>query len=124
MFYIGDFCDGTDHDLLEIRSQLNGRMILIKGNHDNNSDGAYRQAFDEVLEEKRIDELNLRLIHVKERAENLRPGERVIYGHQHRGISLRPATTFDSICVCAKWHGWKPLTLAEAIRQMDVVGVA
>ena len=45
VFYVGDFCDGTDHDLQEIRSQLNGRMILIKGNHDKNSDEAYRQAF-------------------------------------------------------------------------------
>ena len=120
VFYIGDFCDGTDHDLQEIRSQLNGRMILIKGNHDKNSDEAYRQAFEDVLEEKRIDELNLRLIHVKDKVEELRPGERLIYGHEHRGIYLRPATTSDSICVCAKWHGWKPLTLAEAIRQMDV----
>ena len=121
VFYIGDFCDGTDLDLQEIRRQLNGRMILIKGNHDKNSDEAYHQAFEDVLEEKRIDELNLRLIHVKEQAEDLRPGELVIYGHQHRGIYLRPATTSDSICVCAKWHGWKPITLAEALRQMDAV---
>ena len=56
VFYVGDFCDGTDHDLQEIRSQLNGRLILIKGNHDKNSDEAYRQAFEDVLEEKRIDE--------------------------------------------------------------------
>ena len=75
-----------------------------------------------MLEEKRIDELNLRLIHVKDKAEGLRPGERLIYGHEHRGIYLRPATTSDSICVCAKWHGWKPLTLAEAMRQMDASG--
>lgn len=44
VFYVGDFCDGADHELQEIRSQLNGRMILIKGNHDKNSDEAYRQA--------------------------------------------------------------------------------
>ena len=124
VFYIGDFCDGTDHALQEIRSQLNGRMILIKGNHDNNSDEAYCQAFEDVLEEQRIDELNLRLIHVKDKTEGLRPGERMIYGHQHRGISLRPATTSDSICVCAKWHGWRPLALAEAMRQMDASGQA
>ena len=43
----------------------------------------------------------------------------IIHGHEHRLTSGRPATTRDSICVCAKWHGWKPITLAEAIRQMD-----
>ena len=56
---------------------------------------------------------------VKEAAKDLQPGERIIHGHEHRLTSGRPATTRDSICVCAKWHGWKPLTLAEAIRQMD-----
>ena len=48
----------------------------------------------------------------------LRPGERMIYGHEHRGYVSLP-TTRDSICVCAKWHGWKPITLAEALRRMD-----
>ncbi len=68
---------------------------------------------------ERFDELNLRLIHMKEAAKDLRPGERIIHGHEHRLMSEQPITTRDSICVCAKWHGWKPITLAEAIRQMD-----
>ena len=65
-----------------------------------------------------IDELKLLLIHDPDAA-TLRPGERKIYGHAHRGEM--PPTTRDSICVCAKWHGWKPLTLAEAFRQMSAV---
>lgn len=44
----------------------------------------------------------------------------MIYGHEHRGYVALP-TTSDSICMCAKWHEWKPLTLAEAIRQMNAV---
>ncbi|MBQ2630108.1 MAG: hypothetical protein IJG13_10570, partial [Kiritimatiellae bacterium] len=64
-------------------------------------------------------ELNLRLIHMKEAAKDLRPGERIIYGHEHRFMSEPPTTARGSIYVCAKWHGWKPITLAEAIRQMD-----
>ncbi len=72
------------------------------------------------MKELRIDELNVRLIHVKEEAKGLQPGERIIYGHEHRLMSGHPATTRSSVCVCAKWHGWKPITLAEAIRQMDM----
>jgi hypothetical protein len=53
--------------------------------------------------------------------EGRRLGVRMIYGHYHRGMVEPPPTTRDSICVCAKWHGWKPITLAEAIRQMDAV---
>ncbi len=119
VLYIGDFCDGGVGDLEELSKKLNGRKILIKGNHDHIDDEWYRCAFEDVVNEMRIDELNLRLIHMKEEANDLRPGERIIHGHEHRLTSGRPATTRGSICVCAKWHGWKPITLAEAIRQMD-----
>ena len=123
VLYIGDFCDGGIGDLEELSKKLNGRKILIKGNHDELGDEWCRCAFEDVVKEMRIDELNLRLIHVKEAAKDLRPGERIIHGHEHRYrlMSDRPATTRESICVCAKWHGWKPITLAEAIRQMDAV---
>ena len=119
VLYIGDFCDGGVGDLEELCKKLNGRKVLIKGNHDELGDEWYRCAFDDVASELRIDEHNLRLIHVKEEAKDLQPGERIIYGHEHRLMSEPPPTTSNSICVCAKWHGWKPITLAEAIRQMD-----
>ncbi len=119
VLYIGDFCDGGVGDLEELSKKLNGRKILIKGNHDRLGDEWYRCAFEDVVEEMRIDELNLRLVHVKAEARDLQSGERIIYGHEHRLMSEPLPTTCDSICVCAKWHGWKPISLAEAIRQMD-----
>ena len=78
----------------------------------------HREAFEDVVDRMYIDELKLLLIHDPDAA-TLRPGERKIYDHAHRGEM--PPTTRDSICVCAKWHGWKPLTLAEAFRQMSAV---
>ena len=120
VLYVGDFCDGDIMgDLEDLHKQLNGRRVLIKGNHDHFADEWYRFVFEDVVNELRIDELNLRLIHVKEEAKDRIPGERLIYGHEHRLMSERPPTTCDSICVCAKWHGWRPISLAEAIRQMD-----
>lgn len=121
--YVGDFCDGDATDLENVRRKLNGRIILIKGNHDNLDDKTYRLVFDAAVKELRIDELNLRLIHVREEAMDLLPGERLLYGHEHRGASIPPDITRNSICVCAKWHDWKPISLAEAIRQMDAAGV-
>ena len=121
VLYVGDFCDGGGGDLEELGGKLNGRKVLIKGNHDGLNDEWYHFVFEDVLKELRIDALNVRLIHVKEEAKDLQPGERIIYGHEHRLMSEPPPTTGDSICVCAKWHGWKPIALAEAIRQMDSV---
>lgn len=122
VLYVGDFChwdlqNGGLGDLAVVRPQLNGRIVLIKGNHDTLGDEWYREAFEDVVERMYIDELKLLLIHDPDAA-TLRPGERMIYGHTHRGQIPLP-TTHDSICVCAKWHGWKPITLAEAFRQMD-----
>ena len=119
VLYVGDFCDGVIADLEALHEKLNGRKILIKGNHDQLDDEWYRCMFEDVVKELRIDELNLRLVHVKEGASERLPGERLIYGHEHRWLESRPLTTPDSICVCAKWHGWKPISLAEAIRQME-----
>lgn len=118
VLYIGDFCDGGVGDLEELSKKLNGRKILIKGNHDGLGDEWYRFAFEDVVTELRIDDLNLRLIHIKEEAKDLHSGERILYGHEHRLMSEPPPTTRDSMCVCAKWHGWKPITLAEANRLM------
>lgn len=122
VLYVGDFCEGyIIGDLEDLHKRLNGRKILLKGNHDHFADEWYRCAFEDVVNEMRIDELNIRLIHIKEYAKELIPGERLIYGHEHRLVSEPPPITRNSICVCAKWHGWKPISLAEAIRQMDAV---
>ena len=124
VLYIGDFydsvpesSDGAVADLMDLIGKLNGQIVLIKGNHEKLDDAIYRLVFRDVMEEMRINELKLLLIHKPDKAK-LRPGELMIYGHEHRGYVPLP-TTSDSICVCAKWHGWKPLSLAEAMRQMD-----
>ena len=126
VLYVGDFydsvpvtCNGGVADLQDLLGRLNGKIVLIKGNHDKMDDSIYRLAFEDVVDEMRIDELNFRLIHIKEMAKDLKAGERIIYGHEHRLASEPPPTTGDSICVCAKWHGWKPISLAEAIRQVE-----
>ena len=110
--------EGTKDDLEELCKKLNGRKILIKGNHDRLGDKWYHCAFENVEKEMHIDELNLRLINAKEEAKDLHPDERIIYGHEHRLMSEPPPATRDTICVCAKWHGWRPITLAEANRLM------
>lgn len=119
VLYVGDICDGDASDLKAVNALLKGRKILIKGNHDELDDECYREVFSDVVSELRIEELNLRLIHTKEEVIERLPGERLIYGHEHRRLESAPATTRDSICVCAKWHDWKPITLAEAFRKMN-----
>lgn len=51
VLYVGDFCDGRDDELDELCKRLNGRKILIKGNHDWFDDESYRRAFEDVVKE-------------------------------------------------------------------------
>ena len=124
VLYVGDFCDGPASMMKDVNNLLNGRKVLIKGNHDGLGDECYREIFSDVVSELRIEELNLRLIHSREKVKDLRPGERLIYGHEHRNLEGAPDTTADSICVCAQWHDWKPISLAEAFRQMNSIPIA
>ena len=117
VLHVGDFSDGNVADLDELCRRLNGRIVLIKGNHDQLDDSIYRMAFADVVESMYIDELKLLLVHDPETA-TLRPGDRMIYGHFHRGLVAPPPTMRNSVCVCAKWYGWKPISLADAIRLM------
>ena len=59
VLYVGDFCDGGVLGLEYLSHKLNGRKILIKGNHDDLDDDWYRQVFKDVVTEMRIDALNI-----------------------------------------------------------------
>lgn len=49
VYVLGDFCFGNKETLKEIVSQLNGRKILILGNHDRLTKGAYLDAGFETV---------------------------------------------------------------------------
>lgn len=48
VFHLGDFCFGGSEKWYEIAGQLNGRIYLIKGNHD---DKNYRENFSVLFED-------------------------------------------------------------------------
>ena len=75
VLYVGDYSDGIVKDLDDLYRKLNGRIVLIKGNHDVLDDSIYRMAFADVVDRMYIDELKLLLVHDPETA-TLRPGER------------------------------------------------
>ena len=49
VYVLGDFCFGNKEKLKEVVSQLNGRKILILGNHDKLTKGAYLEAGFETV---------------------------------------------------------------------------
>ena len=55
VFHLGDFCFGGYPKWIAIREQLNGHIILIKGNHDDkNMTTGIQQLFDYVTYQMRV----------------------------------------------------------------------
>lgn len=51
VYHLGDFAMGNQQTVSEYRSKLNGRIKLIKGNHDDHSNRWYRDCgFEEVYD--------------------------------------------------------------------------
>ena len=89
VLYVGDYSDGIVRDLDYPYRNLNGRIVLIKGNHDVLDDSIYRMAFADVVDRMYIDELKLLLVHDPETA-TLRPGERMMNDHIAKHVAKQP----------------------------------
>jgi len=63
IYIIGDFCFGNIHEIKKIRSILNGKIILIMGNHDRrNRIERVKHIFTEVCDYKEINYYKKRFI--------------------------------------------------------------
>lgn len=130
VLYVGDFCDSRSmKDFISLRNSLNGRIVLIKGNHDDNlienhdfTDDYLRLVFDDVVEELVIDEIGLQLLHNPDSALR-RPELKLIHGHIHNADERHPDLTQNSFCCCACKRDWKPVRLCDALRLMGAASV-
>lgn len=120
VIYAGDFVDSTDkNDLLDVRRQLNGKIILVKGNHDTFPDNAYKEAFDDVVSSLDLNDINVSIAHSS--CKDIRPGWKRIYGHFHRGVDpyLTNASN-DSFCCCVSRNNGYPIKLVKALALMYI----
>ena len=112
VYYNGDFCDGTVVELCNYAKQLNGQIILIRGNHDRFDDAVYKAVFKDVVDYIALNTLDLTIHHC--------PGQcltsREIFGHLHRGTSWTNIQEMStSICSCVQSNDGYPVWLKKAI---------
>lgn len=89
-YFLGDFSMANVEDSKTYLSRLNGRKILILGNHDRGSAGMYKMGFDAVLY----------------RADLIIAKERVTLTHcPLRGIYREDITGMRGTAVGENWHG-------------------
>lgn len=108
VYYNGDFHDCNVMSLCKYAKQLNGQIILIKGNHDSLPDDVYNSIFKDVVDYVVLDDLDLMIHHVPGPSF----GHREIFGHLHRfGCKGQGGPT--SFCSCVQFHNGFPISLEQ-----------
>lgn len=118
VLYNGDFHDCDEEGMREYRKRLNGRIILVKGNHDVLPDEVYKDGFDEVHVKLKIEDLNLVLNHVPDFDPDLKGFQ--VYGHLHdsRGLFIVPDEK-RSFCSCVMRNDGYPVALSKILSIME-----
>jgi calcineurin-like phosphoesterase family protein len=66
VYHLGDFALGPRENIGKYRAQLNGRIVLVRGNHDRSKTAMLAAGFDEVHNalELEVDDVRLFLRHI------------------------------------------------------------
>lgn len=113
VYVLGDF--GADGYEAEILSQLNGRKLLVKGNHDSKSNAEYRAAgFDEAYDHPIIIDGFWILSHEALYVNSNMPYANV-FGHVHNNPIVKDYSK-QHFCVSAERIGYAPISF-EAIKR-------
>lgn len=106
VIHLGDFSFGTKERCAEIVKRLNGRKILIKGNHDKWSDDFYRSiGFEYVSSFPIVYKDFFLLSHAPLQLSETTPYFN-FYGHVHNDQKFRNTST--SKCVSVEKIGYRP----------------
>lgn len=114
VYHLGDVAMSTSAWAFEILRELNGRKILIKGNHDNARLNIYSRHFDDIRSSHLLRTGSGRkvfLSHIPIHSSSLRNNFNV-HGHLHHRII---EDDFRYINVSCEMIGYKPINFIEII---------
>ena len=112
VFVLGDFALATSKEITEFAAALNGRKILIMGNHDNHRVKTYLSCgFDEVRPQRTQVEYGRFFTMSHEPLRMVESGKVNIHGHIHN----KPLDSPNHICVSVENTNYMPVTLEEII---------
>ena len=120
VYYVGDFCDGNVLQLINLKNRLNGKIILVRGNHDNLPVEAYEAIFDGVVDFVELPKFNIVAMHfpsIDQISDIKKHGQILIYGHIHEDVDPLPMID-KKFCCCVEKTGNAPVELSKIL---DVV---
>ena len=117
VFFLGDFGLGSRDKIIEWGRSLNGRKIMVYGNHDHLKPKDYINAgFEQVSKWPIVIQKQYVLSHAP-LIDEVDIGRLInIYGHVHDNIDADKVITENSACVCVEWWDYRPVEL-ETLKQ-------
>ena len=114
VFFLGDFALGPSDRLVELGKRLNGKKILIRGNHDRASDTKFREAgFQDIFKKPLLMHFDKFDITIEfSHAPNQEAVYPNVYGHLHEK-GFNDKTHF---CVCPEINNYKPVLLDDIVK--------
>ena len=112
VYYNGDFCDGNFRNLCNYFRQLHGQIVLVRGNHDQFSDGIYKAVFKDVVDEVVLKDLDLTIHHCPETCHT----KHEVFGHLHRGEDWTSKQSLvNGFCSCVQSNDGYPVSLEKIV---------
>jgi calcineurin-like phosphoesterase family protein len=116
VYHLGDFHMGNRNRIREFRARLNGRIVLVRGNHDRSAEYMRESGFDEVADETRLGDVYMRHKPI-DFTEPWPDGARVMLcGHVHGAWSEKrwvERPEVHMIIVGVDVRGMRPVSLEE-----------
>lgn len=127
VYHLGDFSIGLKKEHIAIAERLNGRKVLIRGNHDISSLKNYLPHFYDIRATHKLDDMILS--HVPIHTQSIGRFGTNVHGHLHLKKILLPDSTIDPryFSVCVEQIDYTPIELGvlmtEIKKQHDVCGL-
>jgi len=125
VYHIGDFAMGPAALIPEYRGALNGRIVLILGNHDRSATRMLASGFDEVHKELWIEResRHIWLRHIPPSTEEIsklsRPCDLVLNGHVHTDWLVKTKQGIPLINVGTDVWWYKPWPLSSLLAALN-----
>lgn len=122
VYHLGDVA--IPRSGLQVLERLNGRRILIKGNHDIFSLRDYGRRFEDIRAYWKID--NFFLSHVPIHPNSIRRFDGNIHGHLHYESTLQADGSVDPryLCVCVEHTNYAPIAWEEVVARFQAQQVS
>ena len=119
VYHLGDFCFRAPQDkVADLVSKLNGRIVLVMGNHDSHPNKWYIDCgFINATRFPILVDNNILLSHEPPAPELISSKYFYVFGHTHEKHSFTEDNFENTKCVCVERTNYAPINFNEVLKE-------